>query len=561
MPIEYWVTHSLDKLFPDSERPPRPRAEIVLKAARNETEDAQIAVRVPKGVEVAEARFSFSDLAGPRGAALAKKHLSAHWVWYTYVLNNPPQNTDPTSYLRKAPAFFPDAFLEQPAIAIRDAWTQPLWVSVKVPKGTPAGTYTGVVTVRLKTRGGEAETLRVPLALTVWPFTLPDEFHLRHTEWSHPLLLAEYYHLEPWSDAHWQWLEKVAADMAAHKQDMILTPFATLVKVRREKAGNLQFDFSLLDRWVRLHRKAGVAWIEGGHVAGRAGGWESDIVWGRFPITDASGKPVNTAALSEEEWEPYLEAFLKAIHAHLKRRGWAVRYVQHVADEPTPQNEASWCSRARKVKQWLPGVPRIDAVMSSGLEGCVDIRVPQIQEIHPGGPRPPRETLWSYVCLAPQGQYPNRFLDYPSIRNRIIFWLSFTMGLKGFLHWGYNYWGRWHGVPVNVDISPWMDATGGSIYCADRQPLPAGDPFLVYPGKHGICSSLRWEVIRKGFEDYEYLHLLERAAKKTGAKAAAARKLLARVKTEIAPDPLTHTRDDAALLSLREQIGEVLAGG
>src|SRR5512138_3122132 len=123
MAVEYWVTHSLDKVFPDSECPPRCRREIVLKAARNETEDAQIVVRVARGVEVAQASFSCSDLVGPKGARIGKKHLSAHWVWYTYVLNNPPQNADPSSYLRKAPAFFPDGFLEQSVIPIRDAWT------------------------------------------------------------------------------------------------------------------------------------------------------------------------------------------------------------------------------------------------------------------------------------------------------------------------------------------------------------------------------------------------------------------------------------------------------
>jgi hypothetical protein len=115
-------------------------------------------------------------------------------------------------------------------------------------------------------------------------------------------------------------------------------------------------------------------------------------------------------------------------------------------------------------------------------------------------------------------------------------------------------------MPEEVTVSPWMDATGASIYRVDRNPLPAGDAFLVYPGKKSICSSIRWEVIRKGFEDYEYLRLLERAAaRKTGPKAAAAKRLLAKVRSELAPDPLSHTRDEALLLSVREQIGELLA--
>ena len=562
MAIEHWVTHSLDKVFADSRKPPQAMEEIVLQAARNETEDAQVAVHVPRGFEVARASYSLPNLAGPKRAKIGRRNLSARWVWYTHVLANPVENRDPSSYLRKAPAFFPDAFLEQETIPIRDDWTQPLWISVKVPKGTPPGEYKGSIGLELVGRESGKLSVSVPITVTVWPFTLPDKPHLHHTEWHYPDLLAAWYHVEPWSEAHWAWLEKVAQDMAAHKQDMICTSFFDLVKVTRAGGGKLSYDISMLDRWVKMHKKAGIDWIEGGHVAHRGGGWESEIVWHRFPVWDTRGKPVDTGKLSDKQFERYMEGLLKAVHAHLKRAGWDKQFVQHVADEPIPQNEASWCHCAGKVKEWLPGVPIIDAVMSHGLSGYVDIRVPQIQHTGPEVKRTAKEELWSYVCLAPQGQYPNRFLDYPSLRNRIIFWLSWTLGLKGFLHWGYNYWGTWRGLPDEVVVSPWTDATAGSVYVTSGMPLPAGDAFLVYPGRHSICSSLRWEVIRKGFEDYEYLYLLEQAvqgARSTSGAPAAARKLLKRVKGEIAPDPLNHTRSDAALLAARQEAGDLLA--
>lgn len=570
--IELWTTHSLDKVFPDSGKPTAAPNAIRLKAARNETEDAQIIVRVPKGVEVSRASFTMNDLVGPNGTVLAKETQSAWWVWYTYVLNNPAANTDPSTYLRKAPAFFPDAFLEEKIIRIRDEWTQPLWVSVRAPKGTPPGEYRGSIGIDLVDNQGATTHFDVPVTLTVWRFTLPDEAHLHHTEWF--MWDFRYYHVELFSEKHWEWIAKAAQDMARHRQDTILTPFLSLVIVSQDaaqplqapiEAGMLHYDFSRLDRWIETFKKAGVTWIEGAHVAGREGGWESNFVWARFPVCGPNGKPVDVSAakLSEEQFEPYMEGLVKAIHAHLKERGWADRYIQHIADEPIPKNEATWVYRAKRVREWLPGAPIIDAVMSKGLEGVIDIRVPQIHEIKPDEPRNAGETLWSYVCLSPQGRYPNRFLDYPSIRNRILFWLSWTMDLKGFLHWGYNYWNAWGGVPVSVDVSPWMDATGGSIYCADRQPLPAGDPHIVYPGKSQICSSIRWEVVRKGIEDFEYLYLLDQVArsKHSHAKHAArvdARKLLERIKTEIAPNPDNHTHNDQVLLDAREQAGELL---
>ncbi len=181
--IQWWTTHSLAKVFPDTERPPRASERIRLKGARDETEDAQVAVRVPRGIEIERASYALGPLAGPDGARIPADRLSAHWQWFIYVTYNPPANRDPATYLRKAPAFFPDAFLEQPEIRIRDEWTQPLWFSVSVPRDAAPGAYTGTLALNLQVRDVDAVRIEVPVELEVWPFALPDRFHLHHTEW------------------------------------------------------------------------------------------------------------------------------------------------------------------------------------------------------------------------------------------------------------------------------------------------------------------------------------------------------------------------------------------
>ena len=35
--------------------------------------------------------------------------------------------------------------------------------------------------------------------------------------------------------------------------------------------------------------------------------------------------------------------------------------------------------------------------------------------------------------------------------------------------------------------------------------LPAGDPWIVYPGSDGPLDSIRWEAMRDGVADYELL--------------------------------------------------------
>jgi hypothetical protein len=211
------------------------------------------------------------------------------------------------------------------------------------------------------------------------------------------------------------------------------------------------------------------------------------------------------------------------------------------------------------VREVLPDVPRIDAVMADGLVGCIEIRVPQIQELHDGLAHE-GEQLWSYTCLAPQGPYPNRFLDFSSLKTRIIPWLNWRYGATGYLHWGYAHWSAWAGSQGAVD--PWSNATGGS----ERLPLarlglPPGDPHVVYPGQAKVCNSIRWEMVRKGIEDHEYLVLVEAGIQRVGEDhpaAAQARALLAEIREQLLASHSTYTRSDQALLDARRRLAEAI---
>ena len=80
------------------------------------------------------------------------------------------------------------------------------------------------------------------------------------------------------------------------------------------------------------------------------------------------------------------------------------------------------------------------------------------------------------------------------------------------MHWGYNHW---------TQDSPFTHTTrahGGPPY------LPAGDPWIVYPGKDGPLDSIRFEAMRDGIADYELLCLL--AEKNPDAAQHLVRKLV-----------------------------------
>lgn len=89
----------------------------------------------------------------------------------------------------------------------------------------------------------------------------------------------------------------------------------------------------------------------------------------------------------------------------------------------------------------------------------------------------------------PKGSLPNKTVDVPLIESRILHWLNYRFGLKGYLHWGFN---SWTDDPYN--------APGQH----------RGDGWRVYPKKDGLINSLRWEQMRNGIQDYEYLWMLEK---------------------------------------------------
>lgn len=116
------------------------------------------------------------------------------------------------------------------------------------------------------------------------------------------------------------------------------------------------------------------------------------------------------------------------------------------------------------------------------------------------------EEWWTYVCMGPGDPHPNLHLDMSGIQHRAVMWRTWKEGGSGFLYWA-----------VNVFEQPKEE---GKII-SFRKDLPAGDGLLVYPGElfgaEGPLASVRLERWRDGFEDYEYLALVQSSK---GRKAA-----------------------------------------
>ena len=120
------------------------------------------------------------------------------------------------------------------------------------------------------------------------------------------------------------------------------------------------------------------------------------------------------------------------------------------------------------------------------------------------------ESPWGYYCCGPLTEYTNRFLQMPLARTRAVGLQCWKYDLKGFLHWGYNFYNTVFSV---ARVEPHLDVESGGA-------LPAGDPFVVYPGRDGRPEeSIRLMALHQAMQDFRALSLL---AQRVGREKALA---------------------------------------
>jgi len=549
--MQVWVCDSLQKVFWNTKKPPRAPRKLDLSCALNEREDGQVVVLSETPIE--SLRVELSELKRQGGGRLPAEVLSAQFVWCVPVMENTRDNGNGKHIIRKAPDFFPDALTPRAEVSVAAKRAQAIWITVSIPEETKKGRYRSTIKVIADDRQVE-----VPLAVTVHPFALPKRPSLYMTNWLSLESLEHFCGVGRFSEAWWSLIDQVAANMAAHRQNVILTPLQELATLHKTELG-YRCDFTQLDRWIETFDRHGAAeLIEGSHLAGRAGGWESEFAFRELTVCDGNGQRhvLPRTSVTDEERQYFLRVLLSQVYEHLDEVGSAARLVVHLADEPVKANADSYRGLSEFVKSVLPTVRRIDAVMHEGLDGAVDIRVPQIQHLEDDvESRPANEELWFYTCLAPQGPYPNRFIDFSSLKTRILHWMNWRYQATGYLHWGYNYWRQWQG---STYCNPFYTATGESERLAGGTTrLPPGDPCVVYPGEDGLCNSIRWEMVRKGMEDYEYLKILEERiadSKPNRPAAKAGQKLLDSIRDKTVQSHSQYVTDDQAFLKTREAL-------
>ncbi|MGD1822154.1 MAG: DUF4091 domain-containing protein [Pleomorphochaeta sp.] len=339
---------------------------------------------------------------------------------------------------------------------------------------------------------------------------------IKHTEWFHTDSIANYHQVDIFSEKHWQLIEKYI-EFAAKKSDvnMLLTPIFTpsldtdmnkerktvqLVDVEYVNK-KYTFNFEKLNRWCGICKKYGIKYLEIAHFFTQWGAkYTPKIV---VTTTDENNNKKREKRFgwhvkaTDKEYRVFLKAFIPELIKELVNMGYNKDNLYfHISDEPNLDCIKDYEKAKNQVKDILGECNLIDALSDFSFyeKGLVETPIPSNDHIEPFVNNV--DELWTYYCIAQGKLVPNRFIGLPSYRNRAMGILMYLYDIKGFLHWGFNYY---ESENSRKTINPFITTDGE---CA----FPAGDPFLVYPGP---ITSIRNEVQMEAFNDLKLLRILE----------------------------------------------------
>ena len=361
----------------------------------------------------------------------------------------------------------------------------------------------GMLPVRMEFRQGKCAT-NLMFVANVHGVALPpvgkDSF--RYTNWMNWYGAMRCHGVRSyWQDQHFETIRKYMRLAAYGRQNVIPVPLF----VKKDAATGRQIlDEARYVRFVGMAQDEGFAYLEGPHLCGFGeGGWSGKT----FVIHTGTNATVTTTA----EGAAQLGRMAAELAAIVERNGWRDIWLQHVADEPSRNNETEYRITAGIVRKYMPGIRLIDAIESPNLAGALDVYCPKnfLYEREASAYSKlrtrPGDEIWCYTCLTPGGKWMNRLLDQEVLRALYLPWGCFVYSLEGYLHWGFNRY-----EPGKTPFDPGFNGRG-----------PAGDRHLVYPGPDGPWPSVRFEAMRQGVEDCELLRMLRRRDASEAAALAA----------------------------------------
>jgi len=419
-------------------------------------------------------------------------------------------------YISLEPGLMPDILVPMEITDFQlmsDAKGHTLWVKVDVPKDAKPGVYRIKVTFDGDDISGNPTcSFSRTMVLEVLPAVMPEQ-KLIYSRWFYADCIAVAHKVEIFSEKHWELIDKYIAAAVDVGLNMLLVPIHTppldtaigttrpcVQLVDITKTGDkYSFSFEKFKRYIDICKKHGIRYFEMAHLFSQWGAkcapnimvtenGKTDYLFGWHVASDSS------------EYTNFLKQYIAAIYEELEAEGISQNTYFHISDEPSLSAMKQYRRSAEIIRPLIKNCKTLDAISNYEFyeNGLVECPVTLISHIH--------EFLkhdipnqWVYYCCSPVSVYPNSLLAMPSYRVRILGLLCYKYNIKGFLHWGFNYY---NASCSRYPINPYFTTSGDSEY-------PSGDPFIVYPGEDCVYPSIRGEVTFEAIQDMNICCVLE----------------------------------------------------
>jgi hypothetical protein len=495
-----------------------------ISGVRNEQQSFQIAVASTH--DITGLTIKAGDLISEQGDTLSAEHIRIRYVRYVpvqrarseYIWTSPYEEV----YGKEisgfgAPNVVADPLMDLSEVDVPAYRAQPVWFTLQIPAALPSGTYHGILHIHTTQYREVALHWDVNVLSPVLPS--PPDYRFFLDLWFNPNAVAVANGLELWSEAHWKQIEPYLKDLASRGAKTVTTTivpypwkvdwlggskhsqtyigYPEMVKWLRDASGRWSFDYSVFDRFVATCFRHG---IDRRIDAFSLTPFDHRDSWKIFFNHRENNTPDTLFFNSpdagyKEIWKIFLHDFEK----HLSQKGWLAKTCLSFDESPREVIDAIIDIVSESAPVFLKQFSiagKIDTEALAASHSIFYTFLPErpaesdkTSQILAKRRSDPNKTSTFYLCGEPA--HPNTFTYSPAIEARMIPWLSAFYQLDGYLRWAYNSWS---------DKDPYRNPVFNFIQ---------GDDYCVYPGKEGPVSSIRWELLREGIEDYELLKLID----------------------------------------------------
>ena len=467
-------------------------ARLQYAMAKNEYESMQLMI-TPEA-DIGSFDLEISALKSEGGAEIPAENIEVYNEFYVYVQRGTaPDSTRPAGW-------YPDALIPQELSAeygenkISAGENQGIWITIKTEKDTPAGTYTGTFTLN-----ADDESLQIPVEVDVWDFTVPDEVHARNS--------------------FYLFQDELANGQFDNTKESYQNYVDYFLDYRISTTEIASLDYNTED-WVEQVKKyAADPRVTSYNVHGD-GHYGMTLLKALVENSTPELNLVDKAFIYLYD-EPYtmMETATQGFYDKIDE---LIAFADSYTDEELAQYGLT--------KADIEGV-EVLITLTASIDTIEGLRTycPLASDFDTEEQRQQYETYrqntytgknnelagtdygttWWYVCVHPYDPYPNLNIDMDLSAARVLSWMQYDYDIEGLIYWGtmtyFSTATRFDEAgqkPVNV-----YEQANGVFAGAN------GDGYLVYPGaKYGTdepMPTMRLMELRDGFEEYEFLYLLE----------------------------------------------------